>query len=105
MDLSKCIALGNDAVTPVSVKHWVHRQVSGGHFNSLAVENGHVAEGHERLLPGVALENPKATGGEHPLRVFKSQPLFSEAGIQNSRSGMEKPKSGRQRMPTATGNR
>ena len=33
---------------------------------------GHIAECHERPLPGVALENPKAAGGEHPLRVLKS---------------------------------
>jgi len=31
---------------------------------------GHIAECHERLLPGVALENPKAAGGEHPLWVL-----------------------------------
>jgi hypothetical protein len=35
--------------------------------------NGQIAECDERLLPGVALENPKAAGGEHPLRVFSAR--------------------------------
>jgi hypothetical protein len=36
---------------------------------------GHVAERHERFLPGVAMENPKAAGGVHPLWVSKSRTL------------------------------
>jgi len=33
---------------------------------------GYDAEYHERLLPVIALESPKAAGGEHPLWVLKS---------------------------------
>jgi hypothetical protein len=37
-----------------------------------ADRNGHIAECDDRLLLGVALENPKAAGGVHPLWVYWS---------------------------------
>ena len=34
---------------------------------------GNIAERDERLLPGVALEYPKAAAGEHPLTTLNSR--------------------------------
>jgi hypothetical protein len=64
-------ALWNSAVNPVSINWCVQWLVSGRHFEKTIVGLGHLAEWHERLLSEVGLEKPKATDGEHQLRVLQ----------------------------------
>ena len=71
VDVKRRAALWNSAVNPVSINWCVQWLVSGRHFEKTIVGLGHLSEWHERLLSEVGLENPKAAGGEHQLRVLQ----------------------------------
>lgn len=71
VDVKRRAALWNSAVNPVSINWCVQWRVSGRHFKKTIVGLGHLAEWHERHLSEVGLENPKAAGGEHQIRVLQ----------------------------------
>ncbi len=73
-------------VNPISISFGFPQQVSGEHFNSLAVGIGHVAECQDRVLIGVELENREADCRERPNKgPFQKLNIGSSAQLESQK--------------------